>query len=80
MFIHLGVILGIDEDGLECGIMEHYFPLVLTFFSLMKRFITQMHGLVAVVLELILMFLILVYTQFGSFTVNYMIVLIWHFS
>jgi hypothetical protein len=25
------VILGIDEDGWECGIMEHYFPLVFPF-------------------------------------------------
>jgi hypothetical protein len=38
---------------------------------LMKRFITQMHDLVVVLLGLILMLLILVYTQSGSFTVTY---------
>jgi hypothetical protein len=70
LFIHLGVILGIDEDGWGVGswnIIFHWF----FFFSLMKKFITQMHDLVDVVLELILMFPILVYTQFGSFNVTY---------
>jgi hypothetical protein len=49
------------------NIIFHWFFL----FSLMKPFITQMHDLVDAVLELILMFPILVYTQFGSFTVTY---------
>jgi hypothetical protein len=31
LFTHLGVTLGIDEDGWECGTMKHYFRLVLPF-------------------------------------------------
>jgi hypothetical protein len=77
--IDLSFTLGIDEDGWECGIMEHYFSLVLPFLIDKKVYYTQMHGPVVVVLEKELMFLILVCTQFGSFTVNYMVVLICHF-
>jgi hypothetical protein len=64
----MGFILGIDEGGWDHRTL---FSIGFFLFSLMKRFITQMHDLVAVVLELLLMFLILVYNKFGSSVVTY---------